>query len=140
MHHSQGGSRFTRRNGIGNQREVTTSFPRFWNWRCQKVQPCSPKLWVSQYCPPCEIILKRRQKDPGVKAKLEMSNCHRCSGACTVPTPPKSPLIPAIAVVGSSGTPQTVTYSARYIFLPWQMLTWPPNTAHPRKTEGLVIL
>ena len=87
MHHSQGGSRFTRRNGIGNQREDATSFPRFWNWRCQNVQPCSPKLWVSQYCPPCEIILKKRQKDPGVKAKLEMSNCHRCPGACAVPTP-----------------------------------------------------
>ena len=74
-----------RGNGIGNQREDATSFPRFWNWRCQNVQPCSPKLWVLQYCPPCEIILKRRQKDPEVKAKLEMSNCHRCSGACPVP-------------------------------------------------------
>lgn len=41
----------------------------------------------SQHCPPCEIILKRRQKDPGVKTKLEMSNCHQCSGACPVPTP-----------------------------------------------------
>ena len=39
------------------------------------------------FCSPSDPrpSLCKSQKDPEVKAKLEMSNCHRCSGACPVP-------------------------------------------------------